>query len=532
MLRRVVVAILCLGGGAARADETHYISAGASWEYTVRLTGAAGPMAWAGPATAPLGPRPGTGKTAITVVTPIADGNQGHVAALTVRKTFRVGAEMAQVDALELRVRYQDALVARLNGVEVARANLGVGAGADEPSEHSRGPEWQAFFVPAAGVLHAGDNLLEVEVRPTAKRKVPVIDVELTGTTARIVRGPMLQWVTAERATLVFDTDLALEAEVRWGHTPGRYDRVASSGGTHHVVEMAGLAADQAIHYQVALGANATPDVTFHTAPWPTDIVRFAMYADVTEGHEVHAQIVRSIIAEALDFVVTAGDLVARGGDQGDWQRFFAVGAPLFERFPMYPAVGNHELGGEGRIEDEFVLPDRPRDTPPGAAWYSFDVGAVHMIMLDSNNYNDERQLTWLKLDLSLARANHARAIFAVAHQGPFSRGPHGGNSTAAGRYVPLLQQFHATAFLSGHDHLFQRGEVGGLDYFVSGGGGSSLYKQACGIDHKPACTPDGMASLISAHHYLWIEVYRDYVTVCPKRPDGAPLEGCTKIKL
>ena len=40
----------------------------------------------------------------------------------------------------------------------------------------------------------------------------------------------------------------------------------------------------------------------------------------------------------------------------------------------------------------------------------------------------------------------------------------------------------------SGHDHLYQRGEVDGLKYVVSGGGGAPLYSVRCGAKGKPRC--------------------------------------------
>jgi hypothetical protein len=36
----------------------------------------------------------------------------------------------------------------------------------------------------------------------------------------------------------------------------------------------------------------------------------------------------------------------------------------------------------------------------------------------------------------------------------------------------------------------------------------------------------------VAAHHYVAVEVYRDDLRLCPKRPDGTPLEECVRIAL
>ncbi len=85
----------------------------------------------------------------------------------------------------------------------------------------------------------------------------------------------------------------------------------------------------------------------------------------------------------------------------------------------------------------------------------------------------------------------------------------------------------------SGHDHLYQRGEVDGLDYIVSGGGGAPLYPIRCGIRGKRRCrVDDGMKKAVSAYHYVSVAVFKSHAEVCPRRPDREPLEPCVKIDL
>lgn len=552
----LVLAVL-VSSVPAWADSHVYVAAGAEHEWTA--AGAPLPQVEFGrlaarlvsPRPRPVEPDPapdwdkaapspapfGSGNAA----TVVGDAARERVAALYLRKTFQVGDELSRIKMLELRARYQDGLVASINDVEVARRAIDVGAPTSRLASRTHGPEWESFYIAMRpGLLKPGDNVLAIEVRPSAARLLPQIDVELSGREAeRIVRGPIVGRVGTDRATITFETDGPAVGEVRWGRAAATYDeRLAGTPAVHHQFVLTGLPADAAIHYQVAVGDEASADASFHTMAERPPVVRFVVYGDVRTGHDVHAEIVKAAAAEAPDFVVTNGDMVLRGTDEADWQRFFAVAGDLLAHVPVYPVVGNHDLGGAGdherHLEDVFALPDRPPDCPPGSAWYSFDVGGVHFVMLDSNRYDDDRQLAWLEADLERARG--ARAIFATAHHGPFARGPHGGDPTAAEKYVPVLARYHTAVFFSGHDHVYQRGRAGGINYVVSGGGGSPLYQARCGVPGRPECRSkdrsDGMDAFISAYHYVVVEVYRDDVRLCAKRPDGTPLEACFRVAL
>jgi 3',5'-cyclic AMP phosphodiesterase CpdA len=151
--------------------------------------------------------------------------------------------------------------------------------------------------------------------------------------------------------------------------------------------------------------------------------------------------------------------------------------------------------------------------------------------MLDANAYEHEGQRAWLEADLAAARAAGARALFAVTHDGPYARALHGGNRYAAEHYVPVLARYGVTLLFSGHDHYYQRGRAGGIDYIVSGGGGAPLYRPRCGVRGKRRCkVDDGMLHAAVEHHYVMVTVSGRQVTACPKRLDGSPIEPCAVL--
>ena len=513
---------------------------------------------------APLGARELDGHC--RCATQVGDERVERIAALYAQAVFRAGDEASRVRMLELRLHYSDGAVVYLNGREVARRKIGRDAAPLQPVSRPTGPEWESFYIPAAGLLRPGDNRLAVEVVPWAGERGPSLDLALVGRMGpRIVRGPLIMWRGATSATIAFDTDLPARGEVRYaiapattpttvatgsaasGAAPGNgassaaLDHVMrSAGGTlavHHRVSLTGLPAGGAVRYRVLAGGDVSPLYTFHPQPQAGAPIRFAVYGDMRGGHQVHAQIVQSILDEAPDFALVTGDMVIRGVDEGAWQRFFDVIEPLASRVPYYPVEGNHDVGQTGdedrRMSELFPLPPAPPDRPPWGSWYSFDVADLHIVVLDSNTYDRPEQLSWLAADLAQARRAGARAIFAAVHDGPYSRGVHGGNPIARERYVPLLSRYRVAMLFAGHDHLYQRGQVNGLRYIVSGGGGAPLYPVTCGVPHRPRCrVADGARFAASANHYVLVTVQGDAVEVCARRPDRTPLEPCVHFAL
>jgi acid phosphatase type 7 len=511
----------------------------AGWPLDVGAGAARGP--------APLGAARAT--EPCDCATRLGDLVDRRVAAVWATTTFEVAAADA-LDVIDIRARYRDGIAIWLNGVEIVRRSLAPGASATALAERSHGPEWETFHVPAArGVLRDGSNVVAVQVAAAAASSAPTLDLEIVGYRgARAVRGPMVQVTGRDRAAIVFDTDLPVHGGVEIGPTPSLGRRVASGllPRRHHRVELTGLPAGR-VYYRVIVDGGAGAVHAFHTAPAPGDVVRLAVYGDVRGGHQVHSDLVAAILAEAPDAVLVTGDLVLRGSDEADWQRFFSVAGDLLAEVPYYPAIGNHDLGAAGNDARSAtaLVAIAPLAGAPAIAgagdrrFYSLDIADVHVVFLDSNAYQRADQLAWLDADLAAARARGARALLAVTHDGPFSRGTHGGNEIAARDYVPVLARHRVALVLSGHDHIYQRGRAGGIDYVVTGGGGAPLYPITCGVAGRPRCAvDDGMRFAAREHHYAMLTVYPggssnpSWLEMCPRRPDGTAVEPCVRYDL
>ena len=143
------------------------------------------------------------------------------------------------------------------------------------------------------------------------------------------------------------------------------------------------------------------------------------------------------------------------------------------------PAAGNHEyhIAGAGPYFAYFG----ERAGEAGKGWYSYDLGAWHIVVLNSNlDLRDgSEQLRWLEGDL---RASGARCTLAYWHHPRFgSTGPRDALLDA----WRVLYRAGVDVVLNGHDHQYQRfapqtpeGEadpVRGIRQFTVGTGGGGL---------------------------------------------------------
>jgi hypothetical protein len=121
------------------------------------------------------------------------------------------------------------------------------------------------------------------------------------------------------------------------------------------------------------------------------------------------------------------------------------------------PAPGNHEYQTEGAAGyyAYFGAAAGRRDR----GYYSFDVGAWHLIALNSNCAfvggcgAGSPQQRWLRADLA---AHPARCTLAYWHHPRFSSGDHGSDSTYTA-FWHALYDADADVVLVGHDHDYER---------------------------------------------------------------------------
>ena len=159
------------------------------------------------------------------------------------------------------------------------------------------------------------------------------------------------------------------------------------------------------------------------------------------------------------------------------------------------PALGNHEYrtsGGSGCDTSGnargYFRYFGAAAGDPGRGYYSYDLGAWHLIALNSNCSrvscsSSSTQVRWLRQDLA---AHPTRCTLAYWHHARFTSGT---NSPGSSSVKPLYQALYdhgADVLLVGHDHHYERfapqnpsgaRDVGrGIREFVVGTGGKGFH--------------------------------------------------------
>ena len=182
-----------------------------------------------------------------------------------------------------------------------------------------------------------------------------------------------------------------------------------------------------------------------------------------------------SSTAQELGFVQVSGDLTDNATDAE-----FAIyrAGTAASKYPVWPAVGNHEYFNRGPATYQARIDNYRRHVGP--EWYSFDHGNRHFIVLENNGAAPfEEQYEWARQDLE-ANARGKRVV-VLMHQ-PMNV-PFGSPSTYD-RYGDLLERYDTELVLVGHEHSNDADDDA---EFVKGAKHVQTNSSSYTIDQQPA---------------------------------------------
>lgn len=244
---------------------------------------------------------------------------------------------------------------------------------------------------------------------------------------------------------------------------PGSYDvtlSVTNTGGSGTLTRPAYVVADHAD--PVIVGAGDIADCA-------------------SSGDEATAALVAGIPGT----VFTVGDNVYDNGTPSEFANCYD---PSWGQFKdrTHPAVGNHEYNTPGAAGYYGYFGAAAAD--PTQGWYSYDVGAWHVVVLNSEctqiggcGYGRAEE-QWLRADLA---AHPTTCTAAIWHEPRYSSGTAHGDDNSTTAFWEDLYYAGADLVINGHDHDYERfapmnprGEADpthGLREFVVGTGGKNL---------------------------------------------------------
>jgi hypothetical protein len=203
------------------------------------------------------------------------------------------------------------------------------------------------------------------------------------------------------------------------------------------------------------------------------------------EGNDRERRLILNKIAEREPaFVVHLGDLTTRGDSEKEWQEFDNLNKSLREkRISYFPTLGNHEFYGNDKKALGYYFGRFPHLEQ--RRWYSFTWKNVGLIMVDSNfstltKEQDEIQKAWYLKELKRFEADEGiDHVIASCHEPPFTNSRVVGPNHKVKVFFadPFVQFQKAGFFFSGHSHTYERFQIDGKLFIVSGGGGGPRHK-------------------------------------------------------
>ncbi len=398
-----------------------------------------------------------------------------------------------------IRAKFDDGIVIWINGVEAFRNNINANpsyASLANTAIANNGADIYTGFV-SKNMFNAGDNIIAVEVHQNSITSSDLFfDMELTGigsSISSLTRGPYLQVGKEDSITIRWRTDLPTDSKVTWGFSYGNYpnSKVLSELTTEHIVRIGGLTADRKYWYtigsttQTLQSAGSNYFLTLPRANTPRKL-RFLALGDCGNASANQVNVKNTFLEfngnNDVDAMILLGDNAYNSGTDEEYQaKFFDIYKDdILRNIKLYPAPGNHDYGNTTANTGLRNLPYHQIFNVPMAGeiggvpsgvtnYYSFNIGDVHFISLDSYGKDDANttymydtsgaQATWLKADLA---ANTKKWTVAYFHHPPYTKTSHTSDTETdliaiRERFVRILERNGVDLVLCGHSHGYER---------------------------------------------------------------------------
>ena len=240
---------------------------------------------------------------------------------------------------------------------------------------------------------------------------------------------------------------------------------------------------------------------TFHTPSGAGDTVRFDVLGSSGVSNNAQHDIADQMVADDPDFILHTGNVVfPRGALCHYGLRYFGPYDELLPHTAVAAAIGEIDRKADnGRAFRETFMTDPSDET---LLYRSFDYGPVHVIVLNSELYDDndqtgiDQQRAWLTEDLAASAG--APWTVVVVHRPPYSSTKDVASDEIREDLGAIFAENGVDLVLSGHARNYERFQPdGGVTYVVTGGGGADT--QGFAANRTSVAAAD-------VHHFLSID--------------------------
>ena len=333
-----------------------------------------------------------------------------------------------------------------------------------------------ASLTAAAFFLACGDASGPVEGPSLARKPVGVVvKVLVTPSSATLQPGGTVQ-LTAQ--ALDRRNKPVVAASFTWSSAAPGVAAVSPAG------VVTAIAAGSTVVSATSAGVSGSATIGV-TAPPPAGGAVLLAAGDIAQCNSTNDEATAALLDTRTGTIAVLGDNVYENGSLAEYTNCYG---PSWGRHKVRtaPSVGNHEYGTAGAAGywDYWGAAAGER----GKGYYSYDLGAWHIVVLNSNCSfvscaAGSPQEQWLRADL----AGSSRACtLAYWHHPRFNSGASHGNNTAVQPLWQALYDFGADVILNGHEHIYERfapqtptgaaDPARGIRQFTVGSGGRSFY--------------------------------------------------------
>jgi len=328
------------------------------------------------------------------------------------------------------------------------------------------------------------------------QKKEPGADTE----PVRLIRGPYLQVASSTGILIRWRTDVSERSKVRYGTVQGKLDHAVEDHVilTEHKIKLTDLLPATKYYYSVG-GLKDTlqgnEDNYFVTLPEPGKVAHYTIAAlgdcgdNSINQRQVKNQVINYLGKNRLTAWILLGDNAYQDGTDSEFQsKFFNIYKDdLLKKYALFPTPGNHDYHDsdltanhaqethETAYYQNFSMPTEGESGGVAShtqAFYSFDIGNVHFLSLDS--YGKEAssyrlydtlgpQVQWIKKDLALNK--NKGWVIAYWHHPPYTMGSHNSDEEEElvkirENFIGIIERAGVDLVLNGHSHDYERSRL------------------------------------------------------------------------
>ena len=405
------------------------------------------------------------------------------------RQSFTAN-DISDYSNLSLQLTYDDGAVVYLNGTEIWRVNMPGGTINYGTFASTNSGDNAMATTTVANTLVNGTNVIAVEIHQRDASSTDIsFDFMMNGVPAPgvvvVTRGPYLQRANDNSVVVRWRTNINTPSMLDYGLTPASLTNPISqmTPKTEHILTINSLEVETLYYYQLRNTTDTlvfpADDVYFKTYPEPGSTAPLTAWilGDCGTGNN-NARNVRNayysyIGSQHTDMMLFLGDNAYTDGTDAEYQN--AIFQNMYEQklknTIAWSCFGNHDGNSAnsntqtGPYYDIFTFPKNAEcggEASGTEAYYSYDYGNVHFIILDS--YETDRSVNgpmhqWCEDDLESTMADW---IVVFWHHPAYSKGSHDSDTDTYMKqmrenFLPLLESFGVDLVLAGHSHSYER---------------------------------------------------------------------------